>query len=52
MFAEIELLVLEGDAAALAAKVSELSTRLRGAGAPDTRRAAGAGHGEQPAPSR
>ncbi len=45
MFAEIRLLVLEGDAAGLAAKVSELSKRLRGvdeevltggpAGAPD-----------------
>jgi FlaA1/EpsC-like NDP-sugar epimerase len=42
MFAEIRLLVLEGDAAALAAKVSELSSKLREVD----------GTSEQPAPDR
>jgi len=42
MFAEIRLLVLEGDAAGLAAKVSELSHELRGE----------AGEGEAPAERR
>ncbi len=35
MFAEIGLLVLEGDAAGLAAKVSELSRELRDGGEPE-----------------
>jgi FlaA1/EpsC-like NDP-sugar epimerase len=37
VFAEINLLVLEGDAAGLAAKVADLTSRVRGSGSPPSR---------------
>lgn len=37
VFAEVNLLVLEGDAAGLAAKVADLTSRMRGSGIPSAR---------------
>jgi FlaA1/EpsC-like NDP-sugar epimerase len=50
MFAEIRLLVLEGDAAALAAKVSALSSKLRGVDGAGTQAAPGDGGDATPVP--
>jgi FlaA1/EpsC-like NDP-sugar epimerase len=52
MFDEIQLLVLEGDAAGLAAKVSELSRTLREPGAPGGEPAAEPPAGEPGGPER